>query len=78
MSETQAYKKDLTFTLPASGLDITRDLFKQRLATVEKVCDDPDARRVFSQRDLSNMAFECLMLRKMLKNMPAAPEVAHA
>jgi hypothetical protein len=78
VSETQAYKKDLTFTLPASGLDITRSLFAQRLKTVEAVCNDPNANRVFTRNELSNMAFECLMLAKMLKSMPTVPEVGNA
>ncbi|MGZ3319665.1 MAG: hypothetical protein ACXU9C_01650 [Xanthobacteraceae bacterium] len=75
MPETQDYKKDPVFTLPLGCLDITRSLFEQRLKTVEAVISDPDAKRVFSRAELAAMAFENLMLAKMLKNMP---EASHA
>jgi hypothetical protein len=70
MSETQSYNSDLEFTLPMGGADITRSLFLQRLRTVEKVLADPEAKRVFTLTDLSAMAFESLMLAKMIRRMP--------
>jgi hypothetical protein len=70
MSETQGYNSDHEFTLPMGGADITRALFVQRLSTVDKVLADPEATRVFSRSDLSAMAFESLMLAKMIRRMP--------
>lgn len=70
MSETQGYNSDHEFTLPMGCAEITRNLFVQRLSTVEKVLADPEARRVFSNADMSAMAFESLMLSKMLRRMP--------
>jgi hypothetical protein len=77
MSETQGYKSDQEFTLPMGGADITRALFVARLDTVQKVLEDPNARRVFTNTDLSAMAFESLMLAKMIRRMPGG-EARHA
>jgi Rod binding domain-containing protein len=70
--ETQGYKNDSAFTLPLQGMDITRTLFERRLETIEEVINDPEAKRVFSRAELAAMAFESLMLAKMLKSMPEA------
>ena len=72
MSETQGYKNDSAFTLPLQGLDLTRTLFEKRLETVGEVLNDPEAKRVFSRAELTAMAFESLMLAKMLRSMPEA------
>jgi hypothetical protein len=77
MSETQGYKSDHEFTLPMGGAEITRTLFLQRLDTVEKVLADPESRRVFSRNDMTAMAFESLMLAKMIRRMPGG-EARHA
>jgi hypothetical protein len=77
MSDTQGYNSDHEFTLPMGGADITRSLFVARLSTVQKVLDDPEARRVFTNTDLSAMAFESLMLTKMIRRMPGG-EARHA
>jgi hypothetical protein len=70
VSETQGYKKDPEFTLPLACVDITRTLFEQRLKTVTEVLEDPEAKRVFSRAEMTGMAFESLMLAKMLRRMP--------
>ncbi|MGZ4837660.1 MAG: hypothetical protein ACXVZR_03860 [Terriglobales bacterium] len=72
MTETQGYKKDSEFSLPIQGADLTRQLFAQRLKTITEVLEDPEAERVFSRAELSGMAFESLMLAKMLRRMPEA------
>jgi len=72
MSETQGYKNDSAFTLPIQGMDITRSLFEQRLKTITEVLEDPHAKRVFARTELTAMAFESLMLAKMLRAMPEA------
>jgi hypothetical protein len=72
VSVTQDYKKDSEFSLPIQGADLTRQLFIQRLKTVTEVLEDPEAKRIFSRAEMAGMAFESLMLAKMLRRMPEA------
>lgn len=73
MSVTQLYKKVIgkpaEFTLPLAGADIVRSLFEQRMTTVQAVLDDPEADSVLSRADLTALAFEHLMLAKMMQRM---------
>jgi hypothetical protein len=70
MQETQGYKKGQEFTLPAAGADIVRKLIADRLVIVAAALDDPNAPKCFKPRELTAIAFERLMLAKMLSRMP--------
>lgn len=77
MLETQAYKKTTEFTLPAEGADIVRQLIADRLLIVAAVMDDENAPKCFKPRELTAIAFERLMLAKMLAKMNQG-EAVHA
>lgn len=70
MSVTQDYKIETKFCLPVEGAGLVRGLFEKRLETVQSVLADPDAPRILSRADLTAIAFEALMLAKMLARMP--------
>lgn len=76
MSETQRYKVGKEFTLPVEGADLVRQLIADRLVIVAAVMDDENAPKCFKPRDLTAIAFERLMLAKMLQKMSA--EASHA
>lgn len=77
MSETQRYKVANEFTLPTPGAPILRRLIRARLEVVQKGLQDREAFSRLSIVEASDLAFECLMLAKMLDTMPK-DEADHA
>lgn len=77
MLETQRYKVANEFTLPAAGAPILRRLMRARLDVVQTALVDRAAFMRLSIVDASELAFECLMLAKMLDTMPK-DEADHA
>ena len=77
MSETQRYKLATEFTLPTAAAPALRRLIRVRLEVVQQRLQDREAFNRLSIIDASDLAFECLILAKMLDTMPK-DEADHA
>lgn len=77
MSETQRYKIAKEFTLPTAGAPVLRRLMRARLEVVQTALVDREAFLRLSIVEASELAYECLMLAKMLDTMPK-DEADHA
>ena len=77
MFETQRYKVANEFTLPTAAAPVLRRLIRARLEVVQLRLQDREAFSLLSIVDASDLAFECLILAKMLDTMPK-DEADHA
>jgi hypothetical protein len=77
MLETQRYKVANEFTLPTAAAAVLRRLIRARLEVVQQRLQDREAFNRLSIVEASDLAFECLVLAKMLDTMPK-DEADHA